>query len=204
MKNISQRKKARFIFFLLITIFILPLILAWFLYEHPKALEEKKLNFGELISPPFPLSLLTLYNNKGQPINNIELAKGKWTLLLLNPGFCDQACKKKLFFLRQIRLATGKNRNRVQRIVLAYLGGQTNHLAQLIQTHYQGTRLVFTEKNQFLKLIHHHISHRYASREGTVFIIDPYGNVIMSYEGKKNPMNIYKDLSRLLKLSQIG
>lgn len=202
--TINKGKYSSFTLTLLVAIFVLPIVIAWFMYEHPNSVEEKKLNFGELITPPFSISLLKLYNDKGSLLKYKTIANGKWTLLLLNPGPCDKDCEKKLFFLRQIQRASGKNRDRVQRIVLSYLGAQSRQLTETIQRHYKKTEILLTDKNQFEKIIKHHINHAYATEPGTVYIIDPFGNVIISYKRNNDPMNIYKDLKRLLRLSQIG
>jgi ABC-type dipeptide/oligopeptide/nickel transport system ATPase subunit len=40
--------------------------------------------------------------------------------------------------------------------------------------------------------------------EGAIYFIDPMGNIMMRYKPTANPSKIFKDLSKLLRVSQIG
>jgi hypothetical protein len=41
-------------------------------------------------------------------------------------------------------------------------------------------------------------------REHTLFVVDPLGNLIMSYDARENPRGLLQDLQKLLRLSHIG
>ena len=41
-------------------------------------------------------------------------------------------------------------------------------------------------------------------RAHTLFIVDPLGNLMMSYDVRRNPRGLLDDLKKLLRLSQIG
>ena len=38
----------------------------------------------------------------------------------------------------------------------------------------------------------------------TLFIVDPLGNLMMSYDARQNPRGLLEDLKKLLRLSHIG
>ena len=61
-------------------------------------------NYGELI-PPRPLT--------GPPL---EALRGKWVLVSFDEATCDAACERKLYFMRQVRRAQGKDQDRVERL----------------------------------------------------------------------------------------
>ena len=63
-------------------------------------------NYGELI-PPRPLS--------GRPSTAL---RGKWLLIAVDGAACDAWCEKKLYYLRQLRRAQGKDMDRVERLWL--------------------------------------------------------------------------------------
>ena len=44
--------------------------------------------------------------------------KGKWVLLMVDSGDCDEFCRRKLFTLRQLRLSQGKDMERIERVWL--------------------------------------------------------------------------------------
>jgi hypothetical protein len=41
-------------------------------------------------------------------------------------------------------------------------------------------------------------------REHTLFVVDPLGNLMMSYDARQNPRGLLEDLKKLLRLSHIG
>ena len=41
-------------------------------------------------------------------------------------------------------------------------------------------------------------------REHTLFIVDPLGNLMMSYDARQDPHGLLEDLKKLLRLSHIG
>ena len=43
-----------------------------------------------------------------------------------------------------------------------------------------------------------------AQRARTLFVVDPLGNLMMSYDANSNPRGLLEDLQKLLRLSQIG
>ena len=50
-----------------------------------------------------------------------ELQK-KWTLVFFTENDCDKTCQEKLYKLRQIRLAIGKDREKVERLLVVNNG----------------------------------------------------------------------------------
>src|SRR5687768_636271 len=61
-------------------------------------------NYGELITP----RLLT------GPV--FEPLRGRWLLVAFDTAACDAYCEKKLYYMRQIRTALGKDQGRVERL----------------------------------------------------------------------------------------
>src|SRR3970282_1790187 len=50
----------------------------------------------------------------GTPFHWRQL-KGKWVLAIVDSGGCDPYCRQKLIYLRQVRLAQGKEMERIER-----------------------------------------------------------------------------------------
>lgn len=177
----------------LIALFLVPFILAYLTYSKGLFLSGHTVNQGQLILPPIDITKLTLKDEMGHPISK-QLFLGRWSLLYVTPQ-CDERCVKNLYYMRQIRQATGKNRERVQRVLLT-LSDQpiTKQLKQLLQKEYAGTEHVIATKN-FKKLALH---------QSSLYLVDPHGNVMMFYYTDTQPKQILKDLQRLLRVSQIG
>lgn len=188
-------KRNNFVIVSLILTFTIPLILAGLLYWYGPPLEGKTTNYGQLIQPTIPIKQLSL-----KDISNHELADkdilGKWILLTLNPNSCNKACETSLYNIRQIAKATGKDHTRLRQVVITVNGNKTDaHLETLLQRDYSLTKQWIIEKSQ-AELLN--------SEEGAIYFSDPLGNIMMRYKPSANPSYIFKDLTKLLKVSQIG
>ena len=200
----------------LMVIFLVPLLLAWYLVGHKGFLWTRHTNNGVLITPPFSLSQLKIYNDNKELMDNdlfsnrenaptSERVIGQWTLFLINSSQCDQSCQTGLYNMRQVRLATGKDQNRVVRAVLNFKNKTTSEAIHAeITKGYEGTEMFWIDSEQFQSVIQMSVHVPYASQEGALYIVDPLGNVMMVYEPNFNPSKILEDLQHLLKVSQIG
>ncbi len=209
-------KSTRTLIFLFI-LFLAPILLAWAAYETHAILNHRSttINNGILINPPFSITKLHLLNKNNQPLNNTltphknpknskTTTNGKWMLMLVNPGGCDHSCRKSLRNLQNIRTATGKNMSRVERAIITFHETNPSMLNQIIAQHFKGTRHLIANKQQYIKMMGQYVNKPYVAKQGAFFIVDPLGNIMMSYHPGMNPNLIYKDLKKLLKISQIG
>ena len=142
MTNQGRRKRRTHpltILIILVLLFLIPFSIAWLMFNGHHIF-GRLLNHGELVKPPFSVSLLYLRNERGELLKNRLTNKkkkvparlrtnGKWTLLYFNPGLCEDACREGMYNLRQIRTAMGKNRERVQRALLTYPSNEANNIA---------------------------------------------------------------------------
>lgn len=208
----TKTKHPAVIIIILMSLFFAPILLAWILFETNNTLGEGKTNHGQLIIPSFSIALLTLYNENGQILDNRKFLQmpgttstnGKWMMLLFITKKCNQLCQQGLYNMRQIRLATGKDMNRIERAILIYKKRQNIRLKNLIKREYAGTQLFFANKQQLTFIIQKHVKTNYALQNGTLYLVDPLGNVMMSYKPGIKANAIFQDLTRLLKVSQIG
>ena len=94
-------RRGRVKFALLGAFFALPFVLAPLAYWLDWAPGTNS-NYGELITPARPLG--------GAPL---EALRGKWVLVSFDAADCGAYCEKKLYFMRQVRRAQGRNEVRV-------------------------------------------------------------------------------------------
>jgi cytochrome oxidase Cu insertion factor (SCO1/SenC/PrrC family) len=163
----------------------------YFYYFHPP---ERTANYGELIAPrPLPPARLALAD--GTPFDLARL-RGKWVLVTVDAGRCDTRCEGKLLYMRQLRLAQGKDQERVERAWLIDDGVAPS--AALLER-YRGTWAIQAAGSELLGLF---------PAEGAVadhiYVIDPLGNLMMRFPRDPDPRRMVKDLARLLKTSRIG
>lgn len=122
---------------------------------------------------------------------------GKWSLLYVGRGDCDEACKESLYRTRQVRRALGKEMSRVQRFFIS-LSGMPN--AGFLAAEHPGL-LVLTDGLASRDAV---LSTLGEYAEGDVFIADPLGNVVLRFPAGTATKDMYDDLALLLKASQIG
>jgi hypothetical protein len=190
-------------------LFFMPFILAWLLYfQFPQLQPVGRLNRGELVDPARPLPQLDLRNSQNEPVP-AQLFKGKWTIVQLGSAQCDAGCEKHLYMSRQVRTRLDRDARRVQRVyvapdVAALVAVQTRLAAQhpdLIWVADAGAA-----GSRFADFLH-------PSSANALYIVDPLGNWMMLYAGleaypdfqqsTRYMQDIYTDLKRLLRLSQI-
>lgn len=155
---------------------------------------ETHTNYGELLETrPLPAARLQLAD--GTPFQLSRL-KGKWILLMVDAGSCDEFCRRKLFTLRQLRLTQGKGMERIERVWL--ISDEVTPSAAAARD-YPHTWLVHAAGSELLKQLP-------APRSPVdhIYIVDPIGNLILRYARDADPARIVKDLARLLKISRIG
>lgn len=135
-------------------------------------------NYGELLSPR-PLA--------APPFDRM---RGKWLLVSFDASACDAWCEKKLYYLRQLRRAQGKNMDKVERVWLLTDDGKPR--AELLQA-YEGTIVEPADKAA-------------GDFPGTpadhVYLVDPQGNLMMRFPRDADPSRMLKDLQRLLKVAR--
>lgn len=122
---------------------------------------------------------------------------GKWSLLYVGRGDCDDACKEALYRTRQVRRALGKEMSRVQRFFIA-TGGTPN--TGFLAADHPGI-LVLTEGLASRDAV---LADLGTFAEGDVFIADPLGNVVLRFPAGTSMKDMHQDLQLLLKASQIG
>jgi cytochrome oxidase Cu insertion factor (SCO1/SenC/PrrC family) len=151
-------------------------------------------NYGELMQTrPLPEARLQLAD--GAPFQLSRL-KGKWILLMVDAGGCDEFCRRKLFTLRQLRLTQGKDMERIERAWL--LSDDVTPSADVVSA-YAGTWIVRAAGSELLRQLP-----AARSLSDHIYVIDPLGNLVLRYARDADPAGIIKDLARLLKISRIG
>ena len=151
-------------------------------------------NYGELIEVKV-LPDVALRKTDGVTFNISQL-RGKWIMLVVDSGVCDESCRKKLYFMRQVRLM---QKNEMERIERVWLIDDDKIPKSSIMKDFKGTVPINAKGSEILKAIPAKIS-----RHDHIYMIDPLGNLMMRFPKDINPSLMAKDLKRLLKVSQIG
>ncbi|MFK8082063.1 MAG: SCO family protein [Granulosicoccus sp.] len=199
----AQRRRSRIKLVSIFAIFAIPLILAS-IYLHLVRSSGGSIgdtSRGQLIQPAVPLTEFSLQTKGGE--FNLDSVRGLWTMLYIPAGDCLDACEKNLYHMRQVRLALNHRMDRVQRAVLmtsstqvspellaehpgliAATGSSAEHarLSEQVDTAQQGMEVL----------------------QDAIYLIDPFGNIMLRFPPDLAPKSMLKDIKHLLKVSRIG
>lgn len=184
----SRRRPVRLV--LVIAICLAPVIASYLVYYvfPPTA----RTNYGTLIEPQVELGPLDARDPLGR-------FKGQWMLVTVQDGECDEACARRLFFMRQTHASLGKDRDRVD-MVLLQTGG-TPLSAALVAAHPNLTR-VDVAPAAVARWFPVGTDGGPAAEH--LFVVDPQHNLMMRFPRDPDPAETRKDLRRLMRASRIG
>lgn len=191
-------------------LFFAPLAISFFLYYGGDWRPGSRVNHGDLVDPPRPLPGVSLPIVRGPGYRSGPGAdrtlpaflKNKWTLLYWGSGDCGARCRTNLYNMRQVRIALNRDMDRVQRVFIA--AGGCCDWQYLAREHPDLiTVLAAPEAAPLLALLpaYDGIDPAAADR---IYLIDPLGNLMMSYAPAAKPKGMLEDLKRLLGLSSVG
>jgi hypothetical protein len=198
----SETPASRRPLIILMLLFVVPLSIAFLLYYGELWRPASSTEHGDLIHPARPLPELALAKAEGG-MTEPDLFRKRWSLVFIGDGRCNDRCRAALADMQRARELLGKDISRVQSVFLAseqccaldYLRSTYPQLiaARLDSDHAAALASFFPE---------------YAGvplREaGRIYIVDPLGNLMMSYPQDASGIGMYEDLKTLLKLSHIG
>lgn len=199
----SAPKSSRRQLWLVVAMFFVPLGIAFLMYYGNVGWRpEGSTNNGELIDPARPLPEAALATPSGTPTAP-DFLRGKWSVVFVGAGACDDDCRKALTDIRQVRLALNQNSTRVQRVFLysgpccdePYFSTEQAGLIAASVDDAAGKSVldVFPAANGVE-----------AMAAGRLYLVDPLGNLMMSYERGAPVKGLLDDLKKLLNLSHIG
>lgn len=188
-------RRTRLVPVLVALVFFGPIAIAMFMYYGggSRWLPAGSVAHGILLTQPRTLPSGVIFLHDGATAD----LTGKWSLLYVGRGDCNDACKEALYRTRQVRRALGREMSRVQRLFISTSGRPdvgfvaADHPGLLVMTDEIASRdAVLAALGEFA--------------EGDVFIADPVGNVVLRFPAGTAMKDMHEDLNLLLKASQIG
>ncbi|MBU3605676.1 MULTISPECIES: hypothetical protein [unclassified Polynucleobacter] len=196
----AQTRRGRIQMLLLLLACAAPVIASYLAYYVIKP-EGGKTNFGTLVYPVQELNTAWL---------NVPL-QGKWTLLIARPaGECsikDEKCIEALFLMRQVKVAMGRESNRVQLLWVNTDGRPVDpEVAKVYDEQSAGLKVVGLPSDPDTKAAFE----AWLNKEGAgqeIQLLDPSPAKMMYFPVTNSPKefaSIKKDLEKLLKLNHKG
>jgi hypothetical protein len=181
---------------LILVVFAAPIAGA-FLYK-PKAFN----NYGDIYSPVRPVQNLQMQGASG-PVE-LDSFRRQWVFFVTADTQCSAACEENILKMRQLRFMQNNNMSRIRTLFMHANLAPTTALD--LAAKYSPVEVYAIEPTA-LKAWSKILLLQDAPAEAQndrFYIIDPAGNLMMSYPASADPNIIKKDIKRLLKASQIG
>lgn len=198
------RRRGRRTLVLVTALFMLPVVLATVLFVTGWRPSGRSLQYGELLAAPRPIGEAVLNTVDGGTLRLSEL-HGRWALVVFDTLPCDERCQANLYKVQQVRLAQGRDARRVERLFIA-LAPAGAPLRTGLADRYPGLRVLHGTATAVSTLARDFVTADGTALDGLahVYVVDPNGNLVMSYPPGADPSGMRKDLARLLRLSRIG
>jgi hypothetical protein len=192
----ESKTKSRWTLFIVMALCAAPMTFSYLTYYVIKP--QGRTNYGDLIDPrAYPIPELSVSTLDGKPAA-LEQFKGKWIMLQVNGGDCQKACADKLYYMRQLRFAQGKDMDRIERVWLVTDKEAIN--PQLIRE-FEGTSMLRVDAKKLAAWLPVDAG---TSAADHYYMIDPLGNLMMRFPKDPDNNKIKKDIGKLLRASRIG
>jgi len=189
-RDLAWRNRRRLI--LIFLLFFTPALLAWLLILSGWR-PGGTTNHGQLVQPPAPVSALPLRNESGTAAGE-ERFLGRWSMLLVLDGPCDDACLLTLDRMSRAHIALNKDADRVQLLLVLPESATAPALPP------EGPALLRLPRPVAADLTD--ADPGGAATPSAVHLVDPYGYRMMRYPSPLDAEGLLKDLRRLLRLSK--
>ena len=189
---IDKQLKGRLALVAIALMFFVPIFVSWYLVFFSDYKDGiKTVNNGVLISPIINLSNLDMKSFSDDKIYSQDRT---WILAFLIKQDCNKLCQENLYQIRQIRLAIGKDQDKLERLVLSKASLDWDNYKK----EYPGQKYIDSSMINFDGIVSAFKSNL-ELKSDSIYLIDPYGNLMMQYKNGTEPTGIIKDIERLIR-----
>lgn len=167
---------------LLMSLFAAPALAAWVVHQVWQAPAASI--YGELLPPAMP-RFTGMTDAAGHPADLASL-QGRWVLLTVVNGDCAADCRQQLHLARQVRVAQGREQERVAQALIQADGAMPAEQAGLLA--YRVPRAGLADWPDPVR----------------TYVVDPLGRVMLRFPVATEGKGMLRDLRQLLKASKIG
>lgn len=189
---IDKQLKGRLALVGIALMFFVPIFVSWYLVFFSDYKDGiKTVNNGVLISPIINLSNLDMRSFSDDKTYSQDRT---WILAFLIKQECNKLCQENLYQIRQIRLAIGKDQDKLERLVLSKASLDWDNYKK----EYPGQKYIDSSMINFDGIVSAFKSNPELKAD-SIYLIDPYGNLMMQYKNGTEPTGIIKDIERLIR-----
>ena len=183
----------------IVVVFFIPVLSAiWLNAYAPHWQPFGYTNHGKLLAPAVSVNAVRLKALDGLALKR-DFWRGRWTMVYVASDGCDSRCEQALVRMRQVRLALGKDSDRIQRL-LVFTDNQvlgSARIGQLLQK-FPGLRIVSIPLHGTMQAV----ASTDPAAVGTVILVDPRAFAMLRFTTAISASEVLKDMQRLLKLAK--
>lgn len=193
----ENQKAGRRILVFLVIFFAAPILLV--VLMHRFGWQPSGSTHGELVSPlralRVPGSLLDMHGKEIQP----GFLRDKWSMVYIS-GECGTPCRARLHDMRQLHVSLAKDIDRVQRLFVT----SATSVSEVHEAYpdmiiiNQPTDKLAEFGRQFA------VSGMPVEKANRIYLVDPLGNLMMSFPESLSAREVRNDIARLLRYSWAG
>ena len=147
-------------------------------------------NYGKLLpTAPFAGVEGTLLDGS---LFRLDELRGRWVLVAFAGGDCGAGCEHRLYATRQARTMQGKEQERIARVLL--VAGNAELPPALLAQH----------PGLVVASVAGTVAARFPGEGKSLYLVDPLGNLVLSWPENPDIKGVAGDLTRVLKASRIG
>ena len=212
-------RRSMTMFWMVVAVCLAPVVASYFLYYGVRP--EGRTNHGDLIEPQRPVGALPVNtlvrapdesgfvdvlaalpkDDPRQQLASLQEFRGRWLLIRVGPATCGEVCESQLWIARQVRLATGRERDRVERLWIIPTAPNAANIRVTLPEEHLGTWVLSADA---AALEAWPLPGGSAGVGSHLWLVDPLGNLMMRFPADPDPAKIRSDLMKLLKASRIG
>ena len=193
-EGVDPPKRSRWTLWLVLVVCATPVIASYFSFY---VLDLRGRAYSDLITPtrdlPPTMALSTL---SGEPVA-AEALKGQWLLTYVPDRACDTGCERMLFMQRQLREMLGKDRDRLDKLVLIPDDVQlTPAQVDALTGHSAPATVLRAKRDAIQGWLMAAPGHRLGEH---LYLVDPMGRWMLRSPATPDPSQLKKDLERLMR-----
>ncbi len=193
----EMQRKGRKVFLLMLIFFIVPILVVMMMYR--LNWKPSGASLGELVNPPRLLSATDELKRNDGSLLPAQFWKEKWSVVYVS-GECEKNCLDKLHDMRQLHASLYKDSDRAQRVLVTTTQDVTH-----IKHDYPDLIVINQPVSNVTKFSEQfQVSGEDFTISNRLYLVDPLGHLMMSYQSKVPLADVRKDITRLLRYSWAG
>lgn len=193
----EMQRKGRKVFILMLIFFVVPIIVVIMMYR--LNWKPTGVSIGELVTPARLLNSSVVLQDSEAKVLPPQFWKQKWSIVLV-AGDCQQQCLDKLHDMRQLHVSLYKDIDRTQRVLIT-----TTQDVSKIKSDYPDLTVINQPRASVTDFSQQFaINNEDVTMSNRLYLVDPLGHLMMSYQPSVPLADVRKDITRLLRYSWAG